>query len=164
MNGREFGCQDPLSDRLRFRPRMRANWHPHRHLLVTDGGFRPDGTFVSWPTHDTARLMEAFRRPVLRLFVRLELFDEEQAAGMMTWPPSGSYVHTAAWVGHFGCRRMIACSRRASRATARGIPSPWSGSRMTGPTSPRTLRPAPRRCTRRSSSPGSSCTFQTRGT
>ena len=46
--------------------------------------------------HDTARLMEAFRRPALRLFVRLELFDEEQAAGMMTWPPSGSYVHTAA--------------------------------------------------------------------
>ena len=21
----------------------RANWHPHLHLLVTDGGFRPDG-------------------------------------------------------------------------------------------------------------------------
>jgi len=27
----------------------RANWHPHLHLLVTDGGFRPDGTVVSWP-------------------------------------------------------------------------------------------------------------------
>ena len=39
----------------------RANWHPHLHLLVTDGGFRPDGTFVSWPAHDTARLTEAFR-------------------------------------------------------------------------------------------------------
>ena len=52
----------------------RANWHPHLHLLVTDGGFRPDGTFVSWPAHDTARLTEAFRRAVLRLFVRLELF------------------------------------------------------------------------------------------
>jgi hypothetical protein len=23
----------------------RANWHPHLHLLVTDGGFRPDSTF-----------------------------------------------------------------------------------------------------------------------
>ncbi len=30
-----------------------ANWHPHIHLLVTDGGFRADGTFVSWPAHDT---------------------------------------------------------------------------------------------------------------
>lgn len=34
---------------------------------------------VSWPAHDTARLTEAFRRAALRLFVRLELFDEDQA-------------------------------------------------------------------------------------
>ena len=76
----------------------RANWHPHLPLLVTDGGFRPDGTFVSWPAHDTARLTEAFRRAVLRLFVRLELFDAAQAAGMLTWPHSGFHVHTAVWV------------------------------------------------------------------
>jgi hypothetical protein len=61
----------------------------------TDGGFRPDGTFVSWPAHDTARVTEAFRRAVLRLFVRLALFDEDQAAGMLTWPHSGFHVHTA---------------------------------------------------------------------
>ena len=50
-----------------------ANWHPHLHLVVTDGGFRADGTFVrwpGWPSHDTAHLAEAFRRAVLRLFVR----------------------------------------------------------------------------------------------
>jgi hypothetical protein len=41
-------------------------------------------------------LTEAFRRAVLRLFVRLELFDEDQAAGMLTWPHSGFHVHTAA--------------------------------------------------------------------
>ena len=76
----------------------RANWHPHLHLLVTDGGFRPDGTFVSWPAHDPARLTEAFRRAVLRLFVRLDLFDEDQAAGMLTWPHSGFHVHTAVWI------------------------------------------------------------------
>ncbi|MEO7476891.1 MAG: transposase [Gemmatimonadales bacterium] len=76
----------------------RANWHPHLHLIVTDGGFRPDGTFVSWPVHDTARLTEAFRHAVLRLVVRLELFDEDQAAGMLQWPPSGFPVHDAVWV------------------------------------------------------------------
>ena len=59
-----------------------ANWHPHLHMIVTDGGFRADGTFVSWPAHDTARLAEAFRRAVLRLFVRLELFEEEEAESM----------------------------------------------------------------------------------
>jgi hypothetical protein len=77
---------------------FRANWHPHLYLLVTDGGFRPDGTFVTWLVHDTARLAEAFRRAVLRLFVRLGLFGEEQAAGMLTWPHSGFHVHTAVWV------------------------------------------------------------------
>ena len=35
-----------------------ANWHPHQQLRATDGGFRADGTFVSWPTHDTARLTD----------------------------------------------------------------------------------------------------------
>jgi hypothetical protein len=105
----------------------RANWHPHLHLLVTDGGFRPDGTFVSWTAPDTARLTEAFRRAVLRLFVRLELFDEDQAAGMLTWPHSGFHVHTAVWEGPFGCPRTIARSRPGSPGTARGIPSRWSG-------------------------------------
>ncbi len=76
----------------------RANWHPHLHLLVTDGGFRRDGTFVSWRAHDPAQLTEAFRRAVLRLFVRLELFDEDQATGMLVWPHSGFHVHTVVWV------------------------------------------------------------------
>ncbi len=93
----------------------RANWHPHLHLLVTDGGFRPDGTFVSWPIHDTARLTEAFRRAVLRLFVRRELLDEEQAAGMLTWPHSGFHVHTAVWVPEddraFATRLARYCAR-----------------------------------------------------
>ena len=93
----------------------RANWHPHLHLLVTDGGFRPDGTFVTWPVHDTVRLTEAFRRAVLRLFVRLELFDEDQAAGMLTWPHSGFHVHTAVWVPEedraFATRLARYCAR-----------------------------------------------------
>ena len=38
----------------------RANWHSHLHLIVTDRGFRPDGTLVTWPAHDTAFLTEAF--------------------------------------------------------------------------------------------------------
>jgi len=93
----------------------RANWHPHLHLLVTDGGFRPDGTFVSWPAHDTGRLTEAFRCAVLRLFVRLELFDLTQAAGMRTWPHSGFHVHTAVWVPEddwpFATRLARYCAR-----------------------------------------------------
>jgi hypothetical protein len=67
----------------------RANGHPHRHLLVTDGGFRR--------------------------FVRLERFDEDQAAGMLTWPYSGFHVHTAVWVPEddraFATRLARDCAR-----------------------------------------------------
>jgi hypothetical protein len=93
----------------------RANWHPHLHLLVTDDGFRPDGTFVSWPVHDTARVTEAFRRAVLRRFVRLQRFDEAHAAGMLTWPHSGFHVHTAVGVPEddraFATRLARYCAR-----------------------------------------------------
>ena len=53
---------------------------------------------MSWPAHDTARLTEAFRRAVLRLFVRLELSDAEQSAGTRTRPHSGFQVHIAVWL------------------------------------------------------------------
>ncbi|MSR02919.1 MAG: hypothetical protein EXR94_09330 [Gemmatimonadetes bacterium] len=95
-----------------------ANWHPHLHLVVTDGGFRPDGTFVrwpGWPGHDTARLTEAFRRAVLRLFVRRGLFAEDQAAGMLQWPHSGFHVHAGVGVPEddraFALRLARYCAR-----------------------------------------------------
>lgn len=60
-------------------------------------------------------MTEAFRRAVLRLFVRLELFDEAQAAGMLTWPHSGFHVHTAVWVPEddraFATRLARYCAR-----------------------------------------------------
>ena len=69
--------------------------------------------------HDTARLTEAFRRAVLRLFVRRALFDADQAAGMLTWPVtwphSGFHVHTAVWVPEddraFATRLARYCAR-----------------------------------------------------
>ncbi len=60
-------------------------------------------------------MTEAFRRAVLRLFVRLSLFDAHQAAGMLTWPHSGFHVHTAVWVAEddraFATRLARYCAR-----------------------------------------------------
>ena len=60
-------------------------------------------------------MTEAFRRAVLRLFVRLALFDEDQAAGMLTWPHSGFHVHTAVWIPEddraFATRLARYCAR-----------------------------------------------------
>ena len=121
----------------------RANWHPHLHLLVTDSGFRPDGTFVTWPAHDTARLTEAFRRAVLQLFVRLERFDEDQAAGMLTWPHSGFHVHTAVWVpeddrafatrlARYCARHPVALERLTDDRTAKAVT--YRSDKSEGPT------------------------------
>ena len=67
------------------------------HFLVTDGGFRPDGTFVHLPLHDIATLTEAFRRAVLKMFVKRELMDVETAQSMLTWPHSGFHAHDGVW-------------------------------------------------------------------
>ena len=65
------------------------NWQPHIHALVTDGDFRPDGTFVHLPAHSAEVLTEAFRRGVLKLFVDRELFEPEAAEGMLGWAALG---------------------------------------------------------------------------
>ena len=72
---------------------------------------------MSSPAHDTARLTGAFCRAVLRLFVRLELSDAEQAAGTRTRtrPHSGFHVHTAVWIREddraFATRLARYCAR-----------------------------------------------------
>ena len=74
------------------------NWQPHIHALVTDGGFRPDGTFVSMPVHATDVLTEALRRAVLQLFVDRELFEPEVAESMLDWMHSGFSVDDSVWL------------------------------------------------------------------
>jgi hypothetical protein len=92
-----------------------ANWHPHLHMLVTDGGFRPDGTFVHLPLHDVATLTEAFRRAVLKMFVKRDLMDIETAQSMLNWPHSGFHAHDGVWVAaentEFAVRLARYCAR-----------------------------------------------------
>jgi hypothetical protein len=92
-----------------------ANWHPHLHMIVTDGGFRSDGTFVPWPAHDTVRLTEAFRRAVLRLFVRRGILEDNAARSMLEWPHSGFHVHDSVFVPEadtdFALRLARYCAR-----------------------------------------------------
>jgi hypothetical protein len=77
-------------------------------------------------------LTEAFRRAVLPLFVRLELFDADHAAGMLTWPHSGVHVHTAVWgpaddrafatrLTRYCARSPVALERRTYDRTAKAV-------------------------------------------
>ena len=96
-----------------------ANWHPHLHLLVTDGGFRPYCTFVLIPLHDVVTLTEAFRRTVLKLFVKRELMDIETAQGMLNWPHSGFHTHDGVWVAA-GDKEFTVRLARLLRPSSRG--------------------------------------------
>ena len=66
-----------------------AHVHPHLHVLLTDGAFRRDGTFVPLPPPDPAVLEELWRRAVLAWFVRQGGLEPDAAAGMLAWPHSG---------------------------------------------------------------------------
>ena len=49
-----------------------ANWHPHCHSIVSDGVFRPDGSFRPLPPLDPQLLMLFFRHRLLQELLCLE--------------------------------------------------------------------------------------------
>ena len=61
---------------------------------------------------------------VLRLFVGLEHFDEDQATGMLTWPHSGFHVHSAVGVPEddraFATRRAHYCAMESAMVSGNG--------------------------------------------
>jgi hypothetical protein len=57
----------------------RINFHPHLHLLVTEGGVERAGIFHRLPRLDDARLAEIFAREVLALLVSKGLLSPEWA-------------------------------------------------------------------------------------
>jgi transposase-like zinc-binding protein/putative transposase len=93
-----------------------ANFHPHLHLVVTDGVFRPDGTFLHLGFHDIEVLTEAFRRAVLREFVRRELLLEDDALSMLSWPHSGFHVHHSVRLEADDALGILQLARYAARA------------------------------------------------
>ena len=93
-----------------------VNWHPHLHLVVTDGALRPDGTFLHLGFHDVDVLTEAFRRAVLREFVRRDLLTPDDARSMLAWPHSGFHVHHSVRLGADDVHGILQLARYAARA------------------------------------------------
>jgi hypothetical protein len=93
-----------------------AHWHPHLHLVVTDGAFRRDGRFVAIPAHDAAVLTEAWRRAVLKLFVRQGWLEEDAAAAMLNWPHSGFSAHVGPRIEREDRASVLRVARYGARA------------------------------------------------
>jgi hypothetical protein len=98
----------------------RINFHPHLHLLVTEGGVDRAGIFHRLPRLDDARLAEIFGHEVLRLLVDRGLLSPEWAERILSWRHSGFNVHSrvrartkteAERIGKYMVRPILALDR-----------------------------------------------------
>ena len=98
----------------------RINFHPHLHLLLTEGGVDWVGIFHRLPRLDDARLAEIFAREVLRFLVGKGLLSPEWAERILSWRHTGFNVHSrvraktkfeAVRVGKYMIRPVLALER-----------------------------------------------------
>ena len=74
------------------------NFHPHVHVLVTDGGFRPDGAFRPLVWFDFQQVERLFRAEVLRILLSRNLITEQVVTNLLSWRHSGFSAHGAVCV------------------------------------------------------------------
>jgi len=72
----------------------KINFHPHLHLLVTEGGVDEAGVFHKISRIDDSRLAELFAREVLDFLVRKELLSPEWTQRLLSWRHTGFSVHS----------------------------------------------------------------------
>ena len=69
--------------------------HPHLHILMTDGGFLPDGTFRHLLYFDSDMVEQLFCAEVLRLLLKKQLITEQTVNNMLSWQHSGFSAHAS---------------------------------------------------------------------
>jgi hypothetical protein len=70
-----------------------AQWHPHLHILASDGGFSPDGTFHPLEPWDGERVMTLFRQALLEHLVARHAISEELKVKLLGWRHPGFSTH-----------------------------------------------------------------------
>jgi hypothetical protein len=68
-------------------------WHPHLHLLTTDGGFTPDGRFIPLPEWDTTFLMALFRERILARLLDRHAISHQLVQKLLGWRQPGFSAH-----------------------------------------------------------------------
>ena len=61
------------------------SFHPHWHIIVSDGVFTPEGDFIPLWNWDTQALLEDLRASILRAFVRWSKLSPETARSLQEW-------------------------------------------------------------------------------
>ena len=68
-------------------------WHPHLHLLVSDGGFSAEGTFHPLEEWDGETLMRLFRHALLERLVAKRAISKQLQAKLLAWRYPGFSTH-----------------------------------------------------------------------
>ena len=92
-----------------------ANFHPHLHVIATDGVFTRDGRFhpVVWPSESD--LCERFRKTYLLHLERAERLRPETRARLLAWQHSGFSVKTTQRIAAAERQRLERLARYATR-------------------------------------------------
>jgi len=69
-----------------------ANWHPHLHVLATDGAFAPDGTFIPMPETPAEPYLKLWEQKLFDLLLAEGRITPEIVRQMRTWQHSGFSV------------------------------------------------------------------------
>jgi Transposase zinc-binding domain/Putative transposase len=68
-------------------------WHPHLHLITTDGGRTPDGLWHPLPAWDGARLMTLFRERLRASLLDQHAISQELVRKLLAWRHPGFSAH-----------------------------------------------------------------------
>ena len=77
-----------------MRTGVRSYFHPHAHLLVTEGGEDGEGRFHHFAPFQDSLLAEFFSREVFALLLHHELISEDLVEKISGWRHSGFSVHS----------------------------------------------------------------------
>jgi hypothetical protein len=70
-----------------------VQWHPHAHMLTTDGAKTPHGTWQTLPEWDATLLMSLFRQRLLARLVLAHAISPELVKKLLTWRHPGFSAH-----------------------------------------------------------------------
>ena len=69
------------------------HWHPHLHLITTDAGRTPDGSWRPLPEWDSVRLMTLFRERLLGCLLDKCAISQELVRKLLAWRHPGFSAH-----------------------------------------------------------------------
>ena len=75
-----------------------VHYHPHIHVIATDGAFRPDGTFMLLPEYGTELLLETWQTKVFDFLLAADRIDQATVDQMRSWEHSGFSVDNSVYL------------------------------------------------------------------